>query len=93
MHLSGTDLDFRWSRVVGVDGGVQRLVAVGLGDRYIVLEAAWHRKPERVDEAHDVIAFRHCLDQDAQREEIVDAVEVHVDLGARGAFCRCYRGA
>ncbi len=55
---------------------VQRLVAVRLRHRDVVLEAARNRLPERVQHADRAVAVLDGVDQDAHRGEVEDLVEL-----------------
>ena len=58
------------------DGGVQRLVEVELRHRDVVLEAAQHRCPQRVDRAQRAVAVLHGVDDDAHADEVLHLVEL-----------------
>ena len=89
VHRRAADLDFHSGRLLDcataawrAHGHVQRLVAVGLGPRDVVLAAAGQRLPECRDEALDVVtsglelwkggrsAWRR-VDNDAHAEHVV----------------------
>ena len=72
VHLAGADLDLVEVARGAEDGGVQRLVAVRLGLRDVVLDALLERRPVGVDHAEGVVAVGHRVDQHADRHEIVD---------------------
>ncbi len=76
VHVEGADLDLDGARVRADHGGVQRLVAVGLGHGDVVLEAPGQRVPERVDGAERGVAVAHRDRQDAQCDQVVDVGEV-----------------
>jgi hypothetical protein len=59
---------------------VQRLVAVGLGDRDVVLEAARHRLVHLVQRAQRLVALGQRVDDDAEAEDVVDLREARVLL-------------
>ena len=61
---------------------VQRLVHVRLGQRDVVLEAARHRRPLRVDDAERRVAVGDGLDEHAERDEVVDLLELALLLAA-----------
>ena len=56
VHLAGADLHFHAHRVLVDQRGVERAVAVGLGRRDIVLEAARDELPGRVQHAQRAVA-------------------------------------
>jgi hypothetical protein len=60
---------------------VQRLVAVGLGQCDVVLEAAGHRTGTRVDDAERRVAVGDGLDDDAERHD--------VESCSNSTFLRC----
>ena len=51
VHLVGANLHLKRHPVVADHGVVQRLIAVGLGHRDIVLETPLHRLPEGMNNA------------------------------------------
>ena len=76
VHLLGADLHLH-ALAVGADHRrVERLVAVGLRQRDVVLEAARHRRPGRVHDAERRVAgLAAALEHDAERDHVVDVVE------------------
>ena len=76
VHLLGADLHLEGEPVVADDRGVQRLVAVGPRHRDEVLDPPGHGRPGLVDDAEGRVAVLHRPGDDAQRDEVVDAVEV-----------------
>src|SRR5215211_3769617 len=78
VHLGGPDLDLQELPLVGHDGRVQRLVHVELGHRYVVLEAARDRLPDRVYDAEGAVAVADVVDDDPEAGEVVDLVELLV---------------
>ncbi len=57
------------------DGGVQALVAVGLGGGDIILEAVGQRVVHIVDEAQGAVALGQRIQNDTDRIDIVDLVK------------------
>ena len=55
---------------------MQRLVQALLGIGDVVVELAWQRPPDRMDDAQRRVAVRNGLDQHANRQLIVDLVDV-----------------
>ncbi len=80
VHLFGADLHFERRPTLADHRGVQRLVAVGPRHRDEVLDAARHRRPGVVDDPERGVAVLDRLGQDAQRDEVVDLVEVDLLL-------------
>jgi ketosteroid isomerase-like protein len=80
VHVGVADLDFH-RRAEGADQrGVQRLVAVGLGDRDVVLELARHRLVQRVQRAQRQVAGGPVLDDDAEAVDVQHLREAQVLL-------------
>ena len=76
VHLVGADLDLDRLAGVGDDRRVQRLVAVRLRHRDVVLEPTGHRLPQRVDHAQNPIAVAHAIDLHPDRRQVIDLGEV-----------------
>ena len=75
VHRLGADLDLdRLRRDIAHDG-VQRLVAVGLGPRYIVVELVGYRRKAAVHQAQGLVTVGHRGDDDAQGTDVVDLPE------------------
>ena len=74
VHLEGADLHLEGLALVD-HGGVQRLVHVRLGHGDVVLEAARNLGPHGVHYAQHEVAVLLGVDQNAQRDQIVDLVE------------------
>ena len=74
VHLEGADLHLEGLALVD-HGGVQRLVHVRLGHGDVVLEAARNLGPHGVHHAQHEVAVLLGVDQNAQRDQIVDLVE------------------
>src|SRR5215211_8147145 len=78
VHFRGPDLYLQQLPFVGHDGRVKRLVHVEFGHRYVVLEAARDRLPDRVYDAKGAVAVAHAVDDDPEAGEVVDLVELLV---------------
>src|SRR5260370_34926414 len=59
---------------------MERLIAVRLGARDVVLDALLERRPLVMDQAQHVVARRDVVHQHPHREEIVDLLERLVTL-------------
>ena len=74
VHLAGADLDLD-AFAVGTDHRrVQRLVAVGLRHRDVVLEAPGDGPPARVHDPERFVALAHGVGQDAEGDDVVDLI-------------------
>src|SRR2546429_1455266 len=80
VHLMGTDLDLVQLAARPEHGGVERLVAVRLRARDVILDALLQRRPLVVDHPQDVIALGDIVHQHADREEIINLLERLVAL-------------
>ena len=85
VHVERADLDLERLAARPDDGRVQRLVEVELGHRDVVLEASGDGLPDGVDHADRAVAVLDGLDQDPQRGEVEDLVELlaapaHLDV-------------
>ncbi len=78
VHLGGPYLHFHPLAERADHRGVQRLVHVALGHGDIVLEASGNGLPRRMDDAKDFVTRTYVIDQDADRHEIVNLVDIHV---------------
>ena len=74
VHLPGADLHLEGDALPADDGGVEGLVAVGLGGGDIVLEPAQHGVEQVVDDAQDIVALGHVVDDDPEGIEVEDLV-------------------
>ena len=74
VHFPGADLYLEGQALPADDGGVQALVAVGLGGADIVLEAAQHRLVEIVDDAQHIVAVGDIVHDDPERVQVEDLV-------------------
>ena len=75
VHLGRADLDFERNARAADDGRVERLIAVRLRGRDIVLEATRNGLVEVVHVAEHVIAVRNRVHDDAHRADVVDFVD------------------
>src|SRR2546422_329612 len=80
VHVAGADLDLVQLPARPEHRRVQRLVAVRLGTRDVVLDALLERRPLVVDDAEDVVALGDRVHEHAHREEVVDLLERLVAL-------------
>ena len=71
VHVGGADLDLDRAAERAEQRGVQRLVAVGLGDRDVILELARHRFIEAVQDAERAIAGVDRIDDHAEGVDVV----------------------
>src|SRR5215212_4965207 len=86
VHFARAHLDLERPAFRSDHGRVQRLVAVQLRHGDVVLEAAGHRLPERVDQTERAVAVARpllaaALRDHAHRREVVDLVELAALLG------------
>ena len=75
LHFLGADLDLDGHAMHAEQGGVQRLVAIGLGNRNVVLEAAGHGLVEIVHGAEHAVAGVDLVHHDAERVHVHDLGE------------------
>ena len=76
VHLARADLHLHALAVRADHGRVQRLVGVGLGQRDVVLEAARHGRPDRVDQTERVVdGLLGAVEDDPERDHVVDLLE------------------
>ena len=76
VHFVSADLNLHRLAAVADDGGVQRLVPVGLRHRDVVLEAPRDWLPERVDDPEGPVAVLDRIRQHPNGGEVVDLVEI-----------------
>ena len=81
VHLAGTDLDLDPHLLVMDHGRVERLVAVALGGRDEVLEAARHDRPALVDEAEGPVAILDAADDGPEGHHVGQLLEADMALG------------
>ena len=91
VHLAGADLHLEGDALVPDDGGVQALVAVGLGGGDIVLEPVGQRVVHIVDQAQGAVALGDGVQDDADGVDVVDLVkgfvlDEHLAVDAVDAF-------
>ena len=87
VHLARADLDLDGACLGAHHGGVEALVAVGLGRGDVVLETAGQRVPQRVHRTERRVAVAHRVGDDAQGDEVVDvgellALALHLEVDA-----------
>ena len=75
VHLPGADLHLEGDALPAHHGGVQGLVAVGLGGADIVLEPAQHRLEHVVDTAQHVIAGGYVVHDHPEGVQVEDFIE------------------
>jgi hypothetical protein len=80
VHGLGAHLEFDVHARRADQRGVQRLVAVDLGDRDVVLEAARHRLVHLVQHAQRRVAVGHRGHDDAEAVDVGDLREAQVLL-------------
>ena len=80
VHLLGANLDLDALAGGSEHRRVERLVAVGLRDGDVVLEAVGHRLPDIVDDAERLVALRLVLDDDAEGGHVVELFELDARL-------------
>ena len=98
VHLPGTDLHLKGNSLMSDDRRVQRLVHVGLGCGDIVLKAAGDGMVHVVDDAQRIVAFAHCVQNDAHRVHIVNflkraVLHIHLAVDAVYALDALFDGA
>ncbi|MNK89302.1 hypothetical protein D3C87_1093090 [compost metagenome] len=74
-HFTGADLDLDRNTVHAEQRGVQRLIAVGLGDRDVILEASWQRFIQVMYSTQHAVAGIDLVDDDPERVDVHDLVE------------------
>jgi len=75
VHGLGANLHFERAPLQSDDGGVQRLIAVILGQGDIVVKLASDGAPEAMDRAQRVIALALLLHDHADAKQIIDLVK------------------
>jgi hypothetical protein len=78
MHLLGADLKLDRGTQRAHQRGVQRLVAVGLRDRDVILETTGQGLEELMEHTHRHVALHLRADDDAKTEDVVDLREGQV---------------
>ncbi|MNX50122.1 hypothetical protein D3C86_807400 [compost metagenome] len=74
-HFTGADLDLDRNTVHAEQRGVQRLIAVGLGDRDVILEAPRQRFVQIMHSTQHAVAGIDLVDDDPERVDVHDLVE------------------
>ena len=75
MHFPGADLDFDGLVSGPIHGGVQRAVVVGLRLGDVVLDAVVEGNPQGVHGPQGAIALLDAVDDDPDRQQIVDLLD------------------
>ena len=78
VHLPGAYLDLERRAVFGKQSGVQGLIAVGFGHRYVVLEASRDRRPLGMYGAENSVTVLYGIYDDAYGSQIEDLVQLLV---------------
>ena len=91
VHVIGADLHLEGNALLPDDGGVERLVHIGLGCGNIILEPAQNGLVDIVDHTQDVIAVLHRVHQHTEGEQVVQLLhglllEVHFPIDAVGVL-------
>ena len=81
MHFTGANLKFDDVFFRGDDGGVDGLVTILFRGGDVVFDAALHGGKKSVDDAKGEIAIGDVADDNAQGNEIVDAIDVLIVFG------------
>src|SRR3569623_1376384 len=76
VHLARADLHLNYPAVARKHGGMEALVAGGLGEGDIVFNFIGERLPEVVYYPEYAVAVGHRVDHDADRGNVVDVVDV-----------------
>jgi hypothetical protein len=76
--ISGCGSGFRCVPRGPDDGGVQRLVHIGLGACDVVLEFDVDGFPQRVDVAQGLVALGYRFQDDAKGYDVVDILEAQI---------------
>ena len=78
LHVLGADLYLDGATEGPEHHGVQRLIAIGLGDGDVILEASGHGLVQIVDDAQGAVTGVHLVDDDAKAVHIGDFVKAQV---------------
>ncbi len=78
MHFFRADLNLYHPAVSGEDGGVQRAIAVWLWESDVVFDTARQWAPDAVDEPEHEVTVGHRRYRNADGEDIVDFLHVHL---------------
>ncbi len=74
MHLIGSDLDLKRLPCAADQRRVQRLVHIGLGHGYIILETPRNRLIHFMNHTQRRITVPHRIHDDTHREQIIDLI-------------------
>ena len=72
VHVLGSDLHFNRRAVGAEQNGVQRLIAVWLGQSHVVLEFAWNGFIQPVHDSERAVAGVDRVDGYTERINVVD---------------------
>ena len=75
VHRPGADLHLQRLAIRSSDVGVDRLVAVHLGPRYVVVVTSGDRFPEPVDDSEGGVTGLLIVNDDAKRDQVMDVVK------------------
>ena len=76
VHLFGANLELDDLAIFAKNRGVQRAISIRLWLRDVVLDAAFERRPLRVDDPKRRVTVRQRIHDDAYRDEVVNAGDV-----------------
>jgi hypothetical protein len=76
VHFLGANLHLEGKAMLADDRRMQRLIPVRPRHRDEVLDASRDRRPGLVNDAERRVAVLHRLRDDAQRDEVIDALEI-----------------
>ena len=80
VHFLASNLDLDPHLGIVNHRGVQRLIAVALGRRDIILEAARDHRPAAVDQAQCAVRLTDVFDDDPERHHVRQLLEADVPL-------------
>ncbi len=72
MHVFGANLQLQPLALRPYHGGVERLVHIRLGERDVILEPAWDRFPQGVNDAQAGVTVRNRIGNHSDGQDIVD---------------------
>ena len=78
MHLLRAYLEFDGASFGTEDRGMQRAIAVGLGKRDVIFYKPRHGFPRFMDNPERRVAILDGFHDNADREEIVDFINIHI---------------
>ena len=74
VHIPGTNLNLKGDALRSDNGGVQRLIHIGLGGGNIVLEPPGHQIEQVVDMPKHIVAVGNGVDDDPERIDVVQLI-------------------